>query len=57
MYTSLARLASQLSPAAEGGAPPLVTIETNEAAILVKEYDGHAVALTVPNSKVEEGDK
>lgn len=45
VFTSLVKLASQLDP---GGEPPLITIETDKAALLVKEYDGHAVALRVP---------
>lgn len=45
IYTSLIKLAAQLDPGSE---PPLITIETDKAALLVKEYDGHAVALRVP---------
>jgi hypothetical protein len=59
VYTSLVRLASQLSPnqqANANNAPPLVTIETDSTSILVKEYDGHTVAVTVPNS-TESGDQ
>lgn len=45
VYTSLVKLASKLDPGSE---PPLITIETDKAALLVKEYGGHAVALRVP---------
>ena len=34
--------------------PPLITIETDTTSILIKEYDGHTVAIrvpTVPESK------
>ncbi len=56
VYTSLVRLASQLSPHQRRQEnenpqpPPLITIETDSTSILVKEYDGHTVALKVPNS-------
>ena len=49
VYTSLARLASQLSPHNESLPAPLVTIETESTSILVKEYNGHTVAMKVPN--------
>mmetsp|Transcript_65353 Transcript_65353/g.98578 ORF Transcript_65353/g.98578 Transcript_65353/m.98578 type:complete len:104 (-) Transcript_65353:52-363(-) len=54
VYTSLVRLASQLSPNQQAHAAnaPLVTIETDNSSILIKEYDGHTVAFTVPNSTV-----
>lgn len=55
-YTSLARLASQLSFLQQqqvtnmsNGESPLITIETDTSRILIKEYDGHAVAMKVPN--------
>jgi hypothetical protein len=51
VFTSMVRLASQLQGAAGSSttaAPPLITIETDEATILVKAYDGHTVALRVP---------
>ena len=59
VFTSLTRLASQLSPArADESLPaPLITIETEESAILVKEYDGHAVAIKVPNSSTTNDDE
>ena len=56
VYTSLVRLASQLSPHQkatmnnESVPAPLITIETDASSILVKEYDGHTVAMKVPNS-------
>jgi hypothetical protein len=59
VYTNLTRLASKLTPctsAAEDGNPtshtstPLITIEMEgSASILIKEYDGHTVAIKVPN--------
>lgn len=56
VYTSLVRLASQLSPlqreSVNSNQPvPLVTIECDATAVLVKEYDGHTVALRVPKSQ------
>lgn len=48
VFTSMVRLASQLQGAAESSVSPLITIETDEASILVKTYDGHTVALRVP---------
>ena len=44
VYTNITRLAAKLP----GDSPSLVTIEFEKAAILVKEYDGHAVAVKVP---------
>ena len=65
VYTNLVRLASQLSSAAPAAPKktvastsaevstnhhPLITLETTDAAILVKEYyGGHAVAFRVPS--------
>lgn len=48
VFTSMVRLASQLQGAANSS--PLITIETDDASILVKAYDGHAVALRVPTT-------
>lgn len=55
-YTSLSRLASQLSfPNQEqttnmnSTESPLITVETDKNKILIKEYEGHAVAMKVPN--------
>jgi hepatitis B virus X-interacting protein len=45
VYTSLVKLASQLDPGSEA---PLITIEYEKVALLVKGYDDHAVALRVP---------
>lgn len=42
VFTSLVKLASKLDPGSE---PPLIAIETEESVLLIKEYDGHAVAL------------
>uniref|UniRef100_A0A7S2AAI1 Late endosomal/lysosomal adaptor and MAPK and MTOR activator 5 n=1 Tax=Trieres chinensis TaxID=1514140 RepID=A0A7S2AAI1_TRICV len=43
-YTSIVRLASQLC----GVDAPLVSIETDKASTLVKEYNGYVVALRTP---------
>lgn len=51
-YTSLARLASQLSPHDEGNVP-LITLESKSYAVLVKEYDGRTVAIQVPSGDRE----
>ena len=54
VYTSLTKLAQQLqtpdagNPAASMA--PLITIETDSCNILVKEYDGHAIAMKVPSA-------
>jgi hypothetical protein len=51
VYTNLVRLASQLQQQGEAtDSAPLITIETDDSALLVKEYDGHAVALRVPST-------
>jgi hypothetical protein len=56
VYTSLVRLASQLTPQQEASMnnesppAPLITVETDTTSILVKEYDGHTVAMRVPYS-------
>ena len=44
-FTSLVRLANQLN---SSEAQPLITIETPDSAILIKEYEGHTVAVQVP---------
>jgi hypothetical protein len=46
--TSMVHLVSQLTDA--NHSEPLITIETDEASILVKSYDGHMIALKVPYS-------
>lgn len=64
VYTSLVQLAAQLSTAnvtthatqgssstTEKAAPPLITLETAEYAILVKDYAGWAVAVQAPKKK------
>jgi hypothetical protein len=60
VYTSLVRLASQLQEhqpsvnkesTTHNSSSPLITIETDTTAILVKEYDGHAVAMRVPRTE------
>lgn len=56
VYTSLTRLAATLTPYQtasmnnENPSPPLITIEMGgPSSILIKEYDGHTVAMKVPN--------
>lgn len=46
VYTSLVRLASQLEGRQEG--VPLITIESEKGNIIVKEFDGHTVAVRIP---------
>ena len=52
IYTTIAKLASQLDSSTGGTSGnseiPLITMETEEAAYLIKEYDGHTVTLRVP---------
>ena len=50
MYSNLVRLAAQLSQDSNQKVSPLITIETDSQAILVKEYADHAVAFTVAKS-------
>ena len=55
VYTNLVRLAAKLqrgqhSPQDEQQAPPLITLETADTAILVKDYAGYAVAVQIPKS-------
>ena len=52
VYTSLARLASHLSPQEEGNMP-LITLESKSYAVVVKEYDGRTVAIQVPSAGME----
>lgn len=57
-YTAIAKLASQLDNTVDGqstkninnnnGEMPLVTIQTEKAALLVKEYGGRTVVFRVP---------
>ena len=59
IYTSLMRLAAQLPEvknAAAQGASPLITIEYDSHATIVKEYDGHVVAVRVPMSSSNSAD-
>ncbi|MGK3749811.1 MAG: hypothetical protein ACI8RD_002108 [Bacillariaceae sp.] len=58
VYTNLTRLASTLTPYQmanmnnENPPSPLITIELEgPTSILIKEYDGHTVAMKVPNRK------
>jgi hypothetical protein len=63
VYTSLVRLASQLQEhqlqrpsvikesTTHNSSSTLITIETDTTAILVKEYDGYAVAMRVPRTE------
>ena len=55
VYTSIAKLAGQLDDGVEGGGgggarreAPLVTLQTETAALLVKEYGGRTVVFRVP---------
>ena len=64
VFTSLVRLSYQLQELQQqhpslnnnnestphNASSPLITIETDTSAILVKEYDGHAVAMRVPRT-------
>jgi hypothetical protein len=55
VYTNLVRLATQLQQQGKAtDSTPLITIETYSSAIIVKEYDGHAVALKVPSASPTE---
>ena len=53
IYTNLTQLASRLEESYSQGikVSPLITLETDRATLLVKEYDGHAVVLRVPNAE------
>ena len=58
IFTNLVRLSWQLSAATKGGAPnergngkPLIAIEMDSTSILIKEYDGHTVAMRVPSKE------
>ena len=60
VYTSLTRLASTLTPYQtatmnnENPPSPLITIEMEgPASIIIKEYDGHTVAMKVPNKRTK----
>ena len=56
VYTSLTKLAQQLHPDnAPASAAPLITIETEDSNLLIKEYDGHAIALKVPALRAAKG--
>mmetsp|Transcript_7235 Transcript_7235/g.10222 ORF Transcript_7235/g.10222 Transcript_7235/m.10222 type:complete len:145 (-) Transcript_7235:115-549(-) len=55
IYTSLVRLAAQIDHGGDTNDVPLITIETKDSAVLVKEYDGHTVALRVPVTTKEQG--
>lgn len=52
VYTNLVHLASQLQPNSSSTQqqqqPPLITLETSDKAILVKDYAGYAVAVQIP---------
>mmetsp|Transcript_8129 Transcript_8129/g.22037 ORF Transcript_8129/g.22037 Transcript_8129/m.22037 type:complete len:117 (-) Transcript_8129:1568-1918(-) len=61
IYTNLTRLAAQLRSSPEDGtvadatsAAPLITIEADDSAILVKDYDGRTMAVRVPVKAVAE---
>ena len=53
VYTNLVRLAAQL-PGADGKTP-LITIETADKAIVVKDYAGYAVAVQIPKKSSSSG--
>lgn len=53
VYTNLVRLAAQL-PGADGKTP-LITIETADKAIVVKDYAGYAVAVQIPKKSSSGG--
>lgn len=64
VYTSLTRLASTLTPYQtasmnnENPPSPLITIEMDgPTSILIKEYDGHTVAMKVPNRTTKTNDQ
>lgn len=53
VFTAIAKLASQLDSTVDGTGSnlrevPLVSIQTEEAALLVKEYGGRTVVFRVP---------
>ena len=50
VFTSLVRLASQLE--GHNGDAPLITLETAKGSLMLKEFDGHAVALRMPPKEV-----
>jgi hypothetical protein len=52
VYTNIVRLAAQLPGAAESS--PLVIVEMPTQAVLVKDYAGYAVAVTVPKQVAAE---
>ena len=65
VYTSIAKLASQLDSTVDGSgnnannqqqAVPLVTIQTDKAALLVKEYGGRTVVFRVPSEPEQSDD-
>lgn len=49
-YTTLVRLASQLQTQQGNAEVPLIAIETKLSSIMIKEYDGHAVAMKIPRA-------
>ena len=58
VYTAIAKLASQLDSTVSGSGSsseqqevPLVTIQTEKAALLVKEYGGRTVVFRVPTEE------
>ncbi|KAL3768089.1 hypothetical protein ACHAW5_009146 [Stephanodiscus triporus] len=62
IYTSIAKLASQLDSTVDGSGGgnnpqdvPLVSIQTEKSALLVKEYGGRTVVFRVPNTSVAAG--
>ena len=57
VYSNLSRLASQLETSSPmPKVAPLVVIETDTSAVLVKECAGHAVAIRLPKSTLPPSD-
>lgn len=57
VYTNLVRLASKLQKgeATQQVAAPLISLETADRAILVKDYAGYVVAVQVPKTSSSDG--
>ena len=52
VYSSLVKMASQLSPQSQAiHNAPLITLESQSSAVLIKEYDGRTVAIQVPSTQ------
>lgn len=53
VYTNLVRLAAQLSSPSGQTTAPLITLETADKAILVKDYAGYALTVQIPKKSSE----